>query len=319
MNDSFYLAPLQGFTKVWYRNAYHNAIGDESKCFTPFFEEYKQGGFTPKLFPELDSELNAGINTIPQITANGSEFLSAAYEKMSEMGYGEVNLNMGCPFPMLVKRGKGGGLMDKPQVVEKMLGEFFGSHPDAKLSVKMRGGLDDHSQGVAMAKMLNRFPVTELIVHPRLVVQQYDGVPEWDAFDQIAQISTHTLAANGDINNSDDFDRLKNRFPQIKNWMMGRGWLTNPSLAKELSGTGMTFNAKKADLKKLHDTFLTLITSRPELAWQYRHQLLVQFWHYPSQGFDNGRRWLRRLAKNKDLTAYTNYLQSTFNSLEPIE
>lgn len=312
MTDSFYLAPLQGYTKVWYRNAYHNVMGDATKYFTPFFEEHKSGGFDPRLLPELDEELNAGMNLIPQITAADDTFLLKAYKAISEMGYQEVNLNMGCPFPMLVKRNKGGGLMDKPEMVEKMLDGFYNTFPDARLSIKMRSGLDCHSQGVSMAKLLNRFPITELIIHPRLVTQQYKGDPNWDAFEDILQISIHNIVANGDINSTDNFHNLKLRFNNIDKWMMGRGWLTNPSLVKEIKGAKVDETSKKENLLKLHNYFKKLTESQEDLALQYKHQLLVQFWQYPAQQFENGSRWLRKLSKTKDIESYTGMLRNTY-------
>ena len=133
--DQFYLAPLQGYTKVWYRHAFHKTIGGAEKYFTPFFEEHRSGGFDPRLLPELDTELNRGIRLIPQIVANEPLFMTKAYKAIQEMGYHEINLNMGCPFPMLVKRNKGGGLMNQPEMVSRMLDSFFSHHPQAQLSV----------------------------------------------------------------------------------------------------------------------------------------------------------------------------------------
>ncbi len=309
MPDQFYLAPLQGYTKVWYRNAFHSALGGADKFFTPFFEEHRSGGFDPRLLPELDIELNSGMTLIPQVVANEPAFLIKAYEAIHAMGYNEVNLNMGCPFPMLVKRSKGGGLMNQPDLVHRILDGFYEQYPNALLSVKMRSGLEDAAQGQAMIGLLNSYPLTEVIIHPRLVVQQYKGEPNWDAFDPMAQLCSHAVVANGDINQVTDFEILKNRFPNVQRWMMGRGWLGNPSLAMEIRDGILTEGERLINLMKLHKAFHQLIMSQKQMPWQLQNQLLVQFWYYPSMQMENGKRWFRRLGKANKPEAYLNYIK----------
>ncbi len=315
MEDKFYLAPLQGYTKVWYRNAYHHVVGDAEKYFTPFFEEHRSGGFDPRLLPELDAALNMGMNVVPQITASEAPFLIKAYQAVGELGYNEINLNMGCPFPMLVKRYKGGGLMDKPELVEKMLAGFFDAYPDASLSVKMRAGLDDTRQGLAMMRLLDKFPVSEVIIHPRLVTQQYKGTPDWNAFEEMMQQSRHRIVANGDINSCNDFEKLKNRFPEINRWMLGRGWLANPALVKDIRGGCNGGCQESTLLRELFDYFRSLVVAQNSLADQYKHQLLVQFWHYPSQRVENGNRWFRKLTKTKDVDGVADFLNESFKDV----
>lgn len=311
MEHQFYLAPLQGFTKVWYRNAFQNALGGADKYFTPFFEEHKSGGFDPRLLPELDTGLNSGTNLIPQVATSDVAFLSKFWLTVTEMGYPEINLNMGCPFPMLVRRHRGGGLMNQPEMVKSLLGGFFEIHPNAKLSVKMRSGLNDTKQGAVVIDVLNLFPLTELIIHPRLVTQQYNGTPDWNAFESIAQKSIHPIVANGDINHFDDWQALSDRFQNISRWMMGRGWLMNPTLASEIKNGLMTRQERLQNLWKFHQTFYALITAQKQMAWQLKNQYLNQFWHYPSQQIENGSRWLRRLKKENRPETYLEYIRQT--------
>lgn len=311
MPDQFYLAPLQGYTKVWYRNAFHSAMGGADKYFTPFFEEHRSGGFDPRLLPELDIELNRGMTLIPQVVANEPAFLIKAYEAIHAMGYNEINLNMGCPFPMLVKRSKGGGLMNQPDLVRLMLDTFYEQHPTAQLSVKMRSGLDDTAQGQTMIGLINNYPLTEVIIHPRLVVQQYKGEPDWDAFEAMTQLSNHAVVANGDINQVIDFERLKNRFPNVQCWMMGRGWLGNPSLVKEIQNGILTEGERLINLMNLHKAFHQLIMSQKQMPWQLQNQLLMQFWYYPALQMENGKRWFRRLGKANKPESYSEYIKET--------
>ena len=314
MPDQFYLAPLQGYTKVWYRHAFHVTLGGADKYFTPFFEEHRSGGFDPRLLPELDVDLNRGMTLIPQVVANEAAFLIKAYETIQAMGYAEINLNMGCPFPMLVKRNKGGGLMNQPDKVRNMLDTFFEVHPQAKISVKMRSGLDITQEGLTMIELLNQYPLTEVIVHPRLVIQQYKGKPDWSAFEDFMKICKHPMGANGDINQPDDFEKLKNRFPAIKRWMMGRGWLSNPSLVQEIKNGLHTGEMHLTNILKLHHAFQNLIQSQKQMPWQLQHQLLVQFWYYPSMQMENGKRWFRRIIKANRQETYDQFIRETLEN-----
>lgn len=317
MEDNlFYLAPLQGFTKIWYRNAFHKAAGGAHCYFTPFFEQHASGGFDPRLLPELDLVLNQGMKLIPQVVANDVAFLGKAYRAFSDMGYAECNLNMGCPFPMLVKRHKAGGLLDQPEVVYRMLDAFFEQFPGARLSVKMRAGLNCAQQGVDMVKILSKFPITELIVHPRLVIQQYKGVPDWDAFAEMVQHTSVPVVLNGDLNSVDDFDRLRHRFPHQTRWMMGRGWLANPNLLHEVQGEAENAPQRRSLVLRIHRQLFHLLSTQPGMPWQLQHQYLVSFWKYPSVQFPDGARKLRRLSKLTKPDAYAAGVLSLFSEFE---
>jgi len=297
-----YLAPLQGYTNVFYRKALNEVYSGVEKYFTPFFEEGK-GSFTdPEMIPELDKNLNSGSYLVPQIATNNIRFLIAFSKKIKELGYEELNINMGCPFPMLVKRKRGGGMLADSDSVEQLLVEFFQQDIGLKLSVKIRTGLTEVNQGLEMLAVLNQFPLQEIIVHPRLVTQKYKGHPNWDDFDMMLKATSVPMVANGDIVCKNDMEELSKKYPDIKAVMIGRGILSNPGsiLLENKENTVDRF-------MQFHQVYYDLVQSNT-LNWNQSFNYFSDFWFYPLIKTMEGKRYFRKLKKHNHPDLYQVWL-----------
>ncbi|MBS2099031.1 tRNA-dihydrouridine synthase family protein [Carboxylicivirga linearis] len=297
-----YLAPLQGYTNVFYRKALNEVYSGVAKYFTPFFEEGKGCFSDPELNPELDMNLNAGCYLVPQIATNNIRFLIAFSKKIKELGYEELNLNMGCPFPMLVKRSKGGGMLSDTHLVEQLLAEFFQQDIGLRLSVKMRSGLTEVNQGLRMLGVLNQFPLHEIIVHPRLVIQKYNGHPNWDDFEMMLKATSIPMVANGDIVCRNDVEVIQKNFLEVKSIMIGRGILSNPGsiLLEKEENTVERF-------LQFHKLYYDLVQSNT-LNWNQAFNYLSDFWFYPLTNTTEGKRYFRKLKKHNHLDLYQDWL-----------
>lgn len=306
---ALYLAPLQGYTNVFYRNALAVVTQSVDKFFTPFFEEGKKELTAPEFLPELDASLNKGINVVPQVATTSSEFLIQFVEQVLKLGYTEINFNMGCPFPMLVKRRKGGGILAHPELVEQLLSDFYKADLPVKLSVKMRAGLINLDQGTALVKVLNHFPLEEVIIHPRLVTQKYSGSPDWEAFNKMKELCVHPVIGNGDIRSLADWELLNDAFPDVKGWMIGRGALSAPWLWDQIK------LSEKEDeaflLKILHRHFYDVVVAYYN-DWYRSFNHLMSFWKYPLEGVGEGKRFYRKLKKNNTPESYQEWLKSVW-------
>ncbi len=306
---SLYLAPLQGYTNVFYRKALAQTTPHINKYFTPFFEEGKNGLLNPVELPELDMQLNSGVKLVPQVATNSADFLVKFSSHVLKMGYSEINLNMGCPFPMLVKRQKGGGMLAHPELVDQMLSLFFEAQLPIQLSVKVRAGLVDVQEGVDMLKVINKYPLTEVIIHPRLVTQKYTGVPDWHVFQVMQEACVHPVIGNGDITNYEEWQTLSRRFPNVSGWMVGRGALRSPVLWNQIRGTdGSGLNVF---LKLLHHHYFEEVTAYYS-DWYRAFNYLSSFWKYPLESLENGTRWLRKLKKHNTPVSYQEWLNNVW-------
>ncbi len=283
MDTSVYFAPLQSYTTIPYFLAFNQVVGGINKYFTPFYRAEKNGFF------DLDNELRHydDICIIPQVLCNSGNELIQFAQQCADRGFEEINLNMGCPFPMVVNKKLGSGILPFPDMVKKMLDDYFMQNSSIKLSVKLRLGLQSTLEMESIIKLLKTYPLKEIIMHPRLGVQKYKGSPDWNIYEELTD--NYPMVANGDILSLDDIQSLKNRFPGLHTFMIGRGLLMNPCLLKPELDWYQTMN-------HLHDNFFSNLQNMGLSQHQILNQLKC-FWEYPSLRVENGKRILRKMKK----------------------
>lgn len=104
----FYFAPMEGITGYIFRNAHHACFPSVDRYYTPFISPNQNRPMSPKEKRDVLPENNRNIPLIPQIlTNNATQFLQAA-KVLADMGYEEVNLNLGCPSATVVNKREGG-------------------------------------------------------------------------------------------------------------------------------------------------------------------------------------------------------------------
>jgi len=245
------LAPLQGFTDAPFRRAYQKHFRGIDSYYAPYIALRNDGTIKASQWRDILPE-GPGSQLIPQLLiANAQEALTLV-EKMRTLAcYSEINLNLGCPYPMVTNKGRGSGLLPHPERVEeilKVLLSTFGKEID--FSVKMRCGLADKNEARAIVQVLNRIPIKELIVHPRTAKQLYKGQVDYACFSELYNTLDHPLIFNGDITSLEDYQRLTERFPQLKGVMIGRGILQRPYLAEEVRLSKVfSLSEKRDDLR----------------------------------------------------------------------
>ncbi len=291
-----YLAPLQGFTEVFFRAAFQQLIGGIDKYFTPFFEFNAKGELVAPNKREINKLINQNQYLVPQLAAgNGSELIAGA-NFFIDNGFEEMNLNLGCPFPMLVKRQKGCGALPHTQATVAMLEQFYEASLPIKLSIKTRLGWDDDQELQRLLPHLNKLPIEELIIHLRLGKDQYKGDVKWSALDDILALTNLPIVANGDIVKAEQFFELQKRFPAVDRWMVGRGVLVNPLLVAECKGEVFTIKEHLAKFKELHDSLITILNNEQADQNQFMNAVKA-FWFYHSQYYDNGKQLNKSVVK----------------------
>jgi len=308
----FYMAPLQSYTTSFYRKAHAQTYGKMDKYFTPFFEDTGEPVGLIKDDPELNSSLNSNLNVIPQVATHDGRFLIDFAQQMQNKGFQEININMGCPFPMLVKRQRGGGILAYPDKIKSMLDTFYSANPDIKLSVKMRQGVNETKQGLLVVKLLNHYQLEELIIHPRLVSQKYKGIPDWNCFELFQSQSIHRIVANGDINSPKDLEILHKRFPQTEAFMLGRGLLQHPDLFTALSQNNQTTISNH--IQQLHTHYFNQITTYYK-DWNRAFNFLQAFWKYPLSTSIKQQRLYRTLKKHNKPNLYALWLEKVWEHM----
>lgn len=256
-----YFAPLQGFTEAAYRNAHAEVFGGIDAYFSPFVR-LEKGEVRAKDLRDVAPENNSVPLLVPQVIAASADELRAVAAVVRDMGYRWVDINLGCPFPILVRKRKGCGLLPFPDVLRDML-RVVSEMPDLSFSVKMRLGLNSENEAIGLLPLLNDLPLRQITLHPRLGVQQYRGSVDLDAFGRFYSKCEKPLVYNGDLLCADDVVRVKGLFPDLSGVMLGRGLLANPGLANELKGSGRLteLERREKDLA-LHDALFRMFCER---------------------------------------------------------
>lgn len=231
------LAPMQGLTEVLFRRTYEECFPHAIQSAVSPFISLTHGPLrNPSKLTDVLPENNAGsIPVVPQLLGKEpAEFVEVA-NHLFELGYTEVNWNMGCPMRMVAAKHRGSGILPYPNEVRALLDSVV-PQLKVRLSVKVRLGLNDKEEIFRLVPILNDYPIASVTVHPRLGRQQYNGVPDLDTFGQLLPLLKAPVVYNGDICTVHDAQRIRQRFPSVADLMVGRGVLYRPTLPLELQG-----------------------------------------------------------------------------------
>ena len=306
-----YLAPVQGFTDFVYRRAYGRTFYGIDTFYIPYIT-LKNGKLLKKYEKEVLPENNPQLRIIPQVLANSGQELLYLSEFLVKIGYSSVNLNLGCPYPMVTNRRKGAGLLPFPEELRKML-DYFYKHSNMQLSVKMRAGLYQPSEAAKIIKVLNDFPVTEIIFHPRVAKQLYKGEILNKTFINTGQLSRIPLVYNGDIFSKADFDQKQRNFENTSHWMIGRGVLMNPFLPSEIIGKHFSEEEKRKMLIEFHDCNFMDYTKNIDNQGNVLNKM-KQFWSYFCYSFSNPQKTFKTIKKTKSTNEYVAGVKEVFST-----
>lgn len=234
----YYAAPMEGVTGYIWRNAHHRFYPGIHRYYTPFLAPRKKRGCSRKEKNDIAPEHNRGIPLVPQVLTNSADAFVGMADILSELGYTEVNLNLGCPAGTVVSKGRGSGFLKDPKALLTFFDEVFEEKEKKKIpvdiSVKTRLGMEDPEEIIPLMQIYNRFPLSEVIIHARVRKDMYKYPVRREAFGQALAMSRHPVCYNGDILSPKDGLDFAREFPQVSRVMLGRGLIGNPWLHESI-------------------------------------------------------------------------------------
>lgn len=297
-----HFAPLQGYTDSIYRLIHLTSVGGVDAYYTPFLR-LEKGSVRAKDARDLVAV--PGMRLIPQIIAKDADEFCKLADFVTERGFKELDVNMGCPFPMQTNAGRGAGILPRVDAVASIF-ECFCKY-DLKISVKMRLGLENRDEAFALLPLLNETELSHITLHPRLGMQQYRGFVDMQGFEEFYEACKHPLIYNGDIKNLEQIYKLRARFPKLLGAMLGRGLLARPSLAAEFKENCEWAREKRNELmQKMHDEFLQRISK----VLQGDSQILMRlhtFWEYQQEQLP--KKMFKKMQKARSLQDYLSSFQ----------
>lgn len=297
----YYLAPLEGITTHIFRNAYHKYFHPMDKYFTPFLVPHSKKGFSVKEKREILPENNQGLYLVPQIMSNHAKDCIKTIGKLQEFGYQEINLNMGCPSKTVVSKGRGSGFLAFPEELDRFLEEVFDGtgHGKIKISVKTRIGKDEPEEFLHILDIYNRYPLEELIIHPRVQKDFYKNEPNLEMFGYGLRNSKSKVCYNGDIFDAGKCCGIQKLFPETDRYMLGRGILRNPALLDEIHGKSIQKERLRQFHDKLYEDYKAVNSGDKNVLFKMK-----EIWSYLGASFPGQEKTLKRIRKAQRLDVY---------------
>lgn len=308
----FYMAPLEGVTSYIFRNAQYAAFHPADKYFTPFITPGINSTRKSKALKDVLPENNQAKNIVPQIMTNRADEWLYTENQLLDMGYDEMNLNLGCPSGTVVSKKRGSGLLKYPEMLEALLDDIFGQ-THAKISLKTRLGMENAKEFERLLDIYNQYPVHELIIHPRTREDYYKGKPDFEAYRYAIKNSKAPVVFNGNIFDASDYKAFCEQLPKESAVMIGRGLVANPALIGEITGQGPMLD--KMSLRAFHDRvykdYEEIMYGDTPLLYKMK-----ELWNYMIWMFEDPRAYDKKIRKSKKISEYHALVDRLFDEQE---
>ena len=310
----FYLAPMEGITGYIYRNAYEKFFHNIDKYFTPFIVPNKSRSLKTKELRDILPENNEGMNIVPQILTNDFEGFIVTARKLQQLGYNEVNLNLGCPAGTVVSKNRGSGFLALREELDKFLEEIY-KIEDMKISIKTRIGKDTPEEFYKLIEIYNKYPLEELIIHPRTRQDFYGNKPNLEIFKDALSLSKSPVCYNGDIFIVENYNKLVNSFPEVDKVMLGRGVLANPGLIGDIKGNDfITKDSLKAFHDEIFNNYIELFNDDKNAMFRMK-----ELWGYMIYMFTDNKKYAKKIKKAQKVIDYKQAVSSLFMEQEIVK
>lgn len=300
MNSIVYeCAPMDGVTDFIFRQVQSRHFGKADLYYTPFLSLTAGHGFQEREFHEMNPENNRGMEVIPQLIGNNTEDFLWGIREIADLGYSEVNINMGCPSRTVARKGKGSGMLKNLVETERILEEIFSESPIA-VSLKIRIGYDSDEIFPEILSMVNRFPVKKLIIHPRIQTQGYGGEINENALRLAIEESHAPLSMSGDLFDKPAIETFIQKYPTIRTLMIGRGLVANPAMIGEARGE------KPLDNERFREYHGELYEAYGKHLVKERYTIgrMKELWAYMGMAFEQPGELLMAIRRAGTLSEY---------------
>ncbi len=303
MSHTLLSSPLQGFTDFRFRNAFHKFFGGIDTFYAPYIRLNGKLVIKKSYERDLLIENNSVPELIPQVMTNSAEEFLFVANYVQQLGYSELNWNLGCPYPMVTKRGMGSGLICNPDKINTILDRVH-TETNITVSMKMRMGYEHSSEILDVFPVLEKYPIKNIAIHARIGKQLYKGGVDLEAFERCINATNQLLYYNGDITSVEKFKTLQQQFPSINHWMIGRGLIADPFLPSMIQNNTTVYPENRlATFSEFHDTIYQEYDAALSGPTPIKMKMLG-FWEYFSQSFHDPRKTLKKIKKAQNSTAY---------------
>ena len=306
---------MEGLSGAPFRRVHAKFFGAADRYYLPFVTPTTEPRFTARqLSRELDRDLNRGLNVVPQLLTRRAEDFIWAAKALADLGYQEVNLNLGCPAGTVVAKGKGSGFLQYPDALREFLDRIFSANLPIAISVKTRIGYSHEDEFGALVDIYNDFAdgMDSLTIHPRLRTDFYKGDLRVHVFNRFFTELKMPIGYNGDIITVDDISRVRHRYKPLKMIMVGRALMADPALFRKAAG------GNPATLPEIASFYEALFDSYAQ-AFQSRKNALMrmkEYWFFQHNLFVGAERAVKQIYKAKTVEDYQAAVETIFENFD---
>ena len=302
----YYFAPLEGVTGYVYRNLHRRRFGGADRYYLPFLSVNQNRKFSPREWRDICPEHNGSEDLVPQILGKDAEGFLWAASALRDLGYREINFNLGCPSGTVTAKGKGAGFLGHFDELEAFLDTVF-SRVEGPVSIKTRLGVKDPAEFERLIALYNRYPIAELTIHPRVRQDLYRHGVRMEEFAAALEKSKNPVCYNGDLLSLADCDALEKQFPKVQSMMIGRGLLADPAMLVP----------EKRSRQAFHDFHEELYEAYREMFGNDRNAMmkLKEIWFYHIHLFENHEKLAKRLRRSTDAAGYHSAVEEIYATL----
>lgn len=305
-------APLEGITDHIYRNLHRKYFSGVSRYYTPFIVPTEVRRFALRDKRELLPENNE-VPLVPQLLAKDAENFLWAARELRQMGYREINLNLGCPSGTVVAKRKGAGFLSEPELLDAFFDRIFSAADLPRISVKTRLGVKNPDEFMGLLQIYNKYPISGLIVHARTLEELYKGPVHPEVFAAALAETKIPLCYNGNLFRREDLMEFSERFPTAETVMIGRGLVANPALVSpEFVSTETREKERlRAFVDTLREAYLEAFGSRQNTMMRMK-----AIWFYLIRLFAESGEYAARLSRAKDWSEFFMLTDRVFRELQ---
>lgn len=303
---NYYFAPMEGITDSVFRRVHHKYFPGITRYYMPFISPTVHRSLTPREAREVPPADSVAFSAVPQLLTKVPEDFLWAAGQCRELGYSEVNLNLGCPSGTVTAKGKGSGMLRDPDGLDAFLESIFRDAP-LPISVKTRLGFDSPEEFPRLLEIFNRYPIKELTLHPRVRKAFYSGNVDMDAFRYCLENSTAPVCYNGNLNTIAQIEAFSKAFPQVQSVMIGRGLVGDPGM---LVPGGTTVDALEGFIEELAQEYCVVFGSERNAMFR-----LKENWRHLLCRFEGSEKLGKRLRKTTDIREYRAIVREILHTL----
>lgn len=307
------VAPMEGLTGFPFRRVHAHFFGAADSYFLPFITPTTLPRFTDRQMRELTPDINLGIRVVPQLLTRRTEDFLWAAKALADLGYDEVNLNLGCPAGTVVAKGKGSGFLREPAELQHFLDKIFNADLPIAISLKTRLGWSDENEFDLLADVYNHYPqMKSLTIHPRVRGDFYKGNVRENIFRQYFHTLKMPVGYNGDVITVGDIEKVRSQYSPLAHIMVGRALMADPALFRKAKG------GAAATLKEIQTYYDALLESYCVAFGNVKNALMrmKEYWFFQHNLFENAERAVKAIYKAKSMDEYLNATRFIYENCE---